>query len=393
MDDLTGFVEKLAADKSLREEFAAAPRAVMRAQGFDPDLYAMPEKMELSELEARLSAFREQSGAGVAPPEVEEVPASRPGGEAAGANPHRALSRTATPGGLEDTGGAEAAGPPSGGLPLPEFERKGRGEAAKTRTKTAEAAEAKMDVAHPNAWFASHGTSVSRVLGTRKQETTRIIQEVILGFDDRVQVSPVRALPYRWVCSLVITAANGSIWQGTGWFASPRLVVTAGHCVYMHNQGGWVRRVSVYPGRDGMTAPFSFTSAEFITVDGWASRKLPEYDYGAVLIGDSSDEIGFFGYGALSSGQLKGLLSNVVGYPSDKPPGTLWGHSRNLGTVSPATLTYDIDTYGGMSGSPVIRWDGYDYIVVGIHNYGDLAGNRATRITPEVFQNIQLWAS
>ena len=43
--------------------------------------------------------------------------------------------------------------------------------------------------------------------------------------------------PWRVHASLLITAADGSNWIGTGWFVSPRVLVTAGHCVFIKGSG------------------------------------------------------------------------------------------------------------------------------------------------------------
>lgn len=58
-------------------------------------------------------------------------------------------------------------------------------------------------------------------------------RESILGTDDRVQIQATSSYPWRVHASLLITAADGSTWVGTGWFISPRTLVTAGHCVYI----------------------------------------------------------------------------------------------------------------------------------------------------------------
>jgi glutamyl endopeptidase len=88
---------------------------------------------------------------------------------------------------------------------------------------------------------------------------------------------------------------------------------------------------------------------------------------------------------------LDGLTVNVYGYPADKDPGTLWGHSRVLDRIMPRSLVYDISTFGGESGCPVFYKEEWRRYVVAVHNYGDVVGNSGTRITPEVFDNIQAW--
>jgi len=139
----------------------------------------------------------------------------------------------------------------------------------------------------PDSWFGSNGTALPRILstGTRGLATgpresfqvregsqtgndqshavvtsgaTGLVPEVIIGADDRQRIADTSALPYRWICDLSITDATGLEWLGTGWLASRRLVITAGHCVYLTNQGGWARRITVAPGRDGADQPYTF---------------------------------------------------------------------------------------------------------------------------------------
>jgi glutamyl endopeptidase len=263
-----------------------------------------------------------------------------------------------------------------------------------------------------DAWHASNGTAVSRAISaavtkeTSAEETGEeaalrvggtltdigLTPETILGTDDRVEVSNTQQNPYAWICDLLITDSTGTEWLGTGWLAHPRLVITAGHCVYLQQQG-WAASLTVFPRRNGSEIPFTFEAAKLYSVDGWIQSASAECDYGGIILPpEASTSLGFFGYASYPDDQLSGEMVNVVGYPGDKQDGTLWGSVRTLSSVLPGTLLYQNDTYGGMSGSPVIRWDGNDYSVVGIHNYGDLTGNQATRITGPVFQNIGQWA-
>lgn len=62
--------------------------------------------------------------------------------------------------------------------------------------------------------------------------------ETVCGRDDRVRISPATAVPWRWICQLIITMPNGAGFRGTGWFIGPRCVMTAGHCVYSQSNGG-----------------------------------------------------------------------------------------------------------------------------------------------------------
>jgi glutamyl endopeptidase len=128
--------------------------------------------------------------------------------------------------------------------------------------------------------------------------------EAILGADDRVQIHSTTAYPWRANASLLITAADGSSWIGTGWFISPRTLITAGHCVCIKNSGvagrdGWVRSIRVMPGRNGSTLPYgSATSSSFRSVTAWTVSGDHNYDYGAIILPTPlGSTTGWYGFG------------------------------------------------------------------------------------------------
>jgi V8-like Glu-specific endopeptidase len=220
--------------------------------------------------------------------------------------------------------------------------------------------------------------------------------EVVIGADDRARIMNTTAIPWRRVCHLSITSANGSRFLGTGFLVGPRTIITAGHCVYLHGQGGWARNIEVSPGRNDANRPFGKAMAtNFRSVRGWVSDKNRNFDYGAIILprehGIQSGQIGSFGFGNFSDSFLRSKRLNTAGYPGDKPAGTAWFHGRTAKSVGSRVITYDIDTAGGQSGSPVwVLKDGKRY-VAGIHTNGAMSGNSATRITKPVFDNIKKW--
>ena len=139
------------------------------------------------------------------------------------------------------------------------------------------------------------------------------------------------------------------------------------------------------------------TAAQFRSIDAarvhWLEEQTDAVTALVVLPRDFAHSPGWFGYGSYGDDVLAASVVNIAGFPIDKPAGTLWGHARRVSRVTPNALFYEIDTYGGRSGAPVVCWDGNDYVAVGIHNYGDLAGNRATRINASVFANLDGWAA
>lgn len=231
-------------------------------------------------------------------------------------------------------------------------------------------------------------------LTMREPDANRQVLEVVIGSDDRQRVTPTTAYAWRCICMLRITARDGSVWYGTGWFASPKLVVTAGHVVHIASRGGWVQEIEVVPACDGSSRPFgAVTSRRFRSVEGWVDGEQAEHDYGAVLLPQPVPGVGYFGFAAASEEMLDGKTVLLSGYPSDKPLGTQWQHERHLQRIEPRLLYYDIDTAGGQSGAPV--WTSFNgrLYAVGIHTGGMATGNSAVRLTSEVFDNLTTWSN
>lgn len=234
------------------------------------------------------------------------------------------------------------------------------------------------------------------------------LPEAVFQPDNRKRVADFAdpaAFPWRALCRLVITTGSGGGLLGTGWLISPRVVVTAGHCVYVHpdpDQGefgppGFAAQVRVTPAYLDGDEPFgSQTSDDLHTVEVWATQGGQtlagrQSDYGAIIL-PTPVEVGFFGYGVYDDPDLAGMTVNVYGYPADKDGGSAaWGDFRKLVGVQPRQLFYNLSTYGGQSGCPVFVKGGDEVTAVGIHNYGGTSSNSATRITAEVFADLEAW--
>lgn len=251
-----------------------------------------------------------------------------------------------------------------------------------------------------DAYWASYHTPLERA-----QERMRLVNEAmseaIIGTDERTRVTNTQDYPFRCICSLIITANTGNQYIGTGWLVAPRLLLTAGHCVYMADENGWPSQIEVIPGRDESNYPYgSVIATDLRSVTGWTVDGDRDYDYGAILLPDTrrlGDELGWFGYTVRPDNYFPGIDLNLAGYPGDGGPagidGTQWQDHRQVKQVNARQITYEIDTYGGQSGAPVweTTTDGSRYGVA-IHTWGTSTSNGATRITSDVFDNILAWA-
>ncbi|MFH9829383.1 trypsin-like serine peptidase [Streptomyces bobili] len=224
--------------------------------------------------------------------------------------------------------------------------------------------------------------------------------EAVLGPDDRVRITDTTSYPWRAHASLLITAADGTSYFGTGWFIGPHTLATAGHVVYIKNSGiegrdGWVRSIRVMPGRDGESLPYGFaTSTNFRSTTAWTAAGDQNYDYGAIILpADLGAATGWFGFAVFPDADLVASTSEISGYPADKPTGTQWYDSRVISSVSSTKVYYDIDTMGGQSGSAVYRAFNGNRYGFAVHAYGGTTVNSGTRITRPVYDNLAAWSA
>lgn len=213
--------------------------------------------------------------------------------------------------------------------------------------------------------------------------------------DLRVAITDTTVYPWRCVCGLIITAADGSQWLGTGWLAGPCLVVTAGHCVYMPFRGGWVVEVEVIPGWNGNARPFESALAQsFRSVRGWVHKLSLAHNYGAIVLPVDrryGERLGSLGFKRPTYRDLRERALNLAGYPCDKPRGTLWYQARRLEMGTERTLEYSITTAGGESGAPIWLLRNGERYVIGTQTGGDAAGSAAVRLNEAMFANLSLW--
>jgi V8-like Glu-specific endopeptidase len=253
-----------------------------------------------------------------------------------------------------------------------------------------------VEVQEAESLAATHALDLS-MLADVGMASFGIERESVLGTDERVRVKNTHQYPWRINASLLITAADNSQWIGTGWFISPRTLVTAGHCVYIKGdepgRNGWVKKIQILPGRNGSELPFgSMTATEFWSVKGWGDLGQELYDYGAIILPAAFEtDLGFYGFGVFDDEVLKASVANIAGYPGDKPQGTLHYDHREVADVNPDKVFYTADTAGGQSGACVYVFHEGKRVGVAIHAYGGATSNSGTRISSQVFSNLKSW--
>ncbi|MGV0870541.1 trypsin-like serine peptidase [Corynebacterium kalidii] len=198
----------------------------------------------------------------------------------------------------------------------------------------------------------------------------------VIGNDDREHVEETRTSPHRRVGQINFrNGANSYIC--TGWLISSDTVATAGHCLADDSSD-----ITFSPGRNGSVNPFGTQNATQVWYDqdyGQEGR-----DWGVIKLDEPvGDNVGWFGVTTTDGEDLIGDDARIIGYPGDKPSGTLWQHTGTVTASDPRRVTYDTDTFGGQSGSAVT--DEFGDTAYGIHVAGTSRQNWATRITGELF--------
>lgn len=173
--------------------------------------------------------------------------------------------------------------------------------------------------------------------------------------------------PYSAIAWVVANFPKGSQ-AGTAFFVSPYNLLTAGHCVYNKDLGGWATSVRVYPGNNGTYAPYGYFSSSKLYADyNWvnssdsnaeSSTYNPRNDLGAISLNTGVGRMtGFFG---INSSITKGSSVVLSGYPGAKftvsqgvSYGNMWTSKGNVTAVNTDTLSYNNDMSPGDSGSPV----------------------------------------
>ena len=222
--------------------------------------------------------------------------------------------------------------------------------------------------------------------------------EAVIGNDDRVKVdrSLLSGNPWRQICSLKIQSKSNQFYVGTAWFIGPKTLATAGHCVFMQNDGGWAKSIEVVPARFGSDSPFGKPkSTRFSSVDGWVEQGSRDFDYGVIHLDDDEpgQKVGNFEVQSFPDPLFNNLILKVSGYPADLERAQFqYFHERPIQRLTETRLFYDIDTFGGQSGSPI--WQDTEelgLVAVGIHTTGGVSSNSGTRINDHVIDNLISW--
>ncbi|CAN5644401.1 hypothetical protein BH23CHL2_BH23CHL2_36170 [soil metagenome] len=222
--------------------------------------------------------------------------------------------------------------------------------------------------------------------------------QIIIGSDDRQQVTDTMTFPNSAITYIEVWNDDKDyVYLCTAAFIGPNVLLTAAHCLWIPDFGGYPDGVAVAPGMNGDSQPFGIDFASEIWVpDAWINangniNEAYEADYGLIVLDNSElgNQVGAFAVDVPGTGELEALdfQPSTAGYPGDKPSGTQWSGSSNaFKSVQSNLLVHGIDAFQGQSGSPV--WGGSDQAIVGVISFETSQDNYARRITDEVMGDL-----
>eukprot|EP00035_Acanthoeca_spectabilis_P022782 m.445734 g.445734 ORF g.445734 m.445734 type:complete len:345 (+) comp19271_c0_seq1:74-1108(+) len=237
--------------------------------------------------------------------------------------------------------------------------------------------------------------------GVPKKETGQL--ESVIDDDGRDPVARPSAWPWCVQGKMFMTFPDGARFIGSGTLVNRHHVLTAGHCIYSHRNGGWATRVEFIPAMRFASRPFgSSLATRLVSVAGWTDRNPPlrAHDIGMLILDQNiGDVCGHFGVVTTENNSLLlGRRVNVTGYPGDLDRGrVMYTMADAIKRVQADELNYFIDTFGGQSGSGVwSHWSGHPgFHVCGVHVRGVGRApdndNDSTRITRVKFDRIVEW--
>ena len=223
-------------------------------------------------------------------------------------------------------------------------------------------------------------------------------ERIVDSTDDRVQITDASDYPSRIVGWLWSQAPDDSWSTCSATLVGPYTVITAAHCVYIHEQNGWIKQMVFLPGvTDPESAPFGQFDWENINVlkgyienyDGTNYGSAMPWDLAVITLAeDAGNQLGWIGFRVDDASQW---AATIIGYPGDKPDGTMWKAQCDIAPdqFGDQIFYHTCDTFAGSSGSSMFEdAGGGDLYVRGINVAEDDKVNYGVRFIDSYYQFI-----
>lgn len=275
-----------------------------------------------------------------------------------------------------------------------------RGMTADGKEVTVEPSESLRDLIRKQLSGGSRGSDDKKPSAPPRADAGEQSDRVVVGQDDRVEITETEENPFRMIGQILAKSSSGSAWTCSGALIGPRTVLTAAHCLYNYDAGGWSVGIQYVPGRRGSNdsdAPYgAFDWETAYVLNGWFDNyegsysSVVRWDLGVLILKEPiGDSLGWLGYANYDD--LGMLPINIAGYPGDMPRGTMWLATCDVlpENVAAEYFLMDCDTYPGSSGSAVYTVDeNGDGVIVGVNVSQGKSSNTAIRLNASYFEFV-----
>ena len=198
------------------------------------------------------------------------------------------------------------------------------------------------------------------------RNTVVVIDSWRLGLVDDTTEAPYESIGY-----LQVEFPSGAHSRGTGFLVAPAVVLTSGHCVYSHDEGGWAEVVTFEPGQNGG----AIQSQRVEALTGWTESRDSGSDIAAVMLVEEVHAA----QPLLLKQTVNADWGQGAGFPAhayDEVTYDMWSWSFRITDLDQAFLSYvDAGSLGGASGSPI-----FETLVDGVPAQGTQPPGRAGQL-------------
>jgi V8-like Glu-specific endopeptidase len=142
----------------------------------------------------------------------------------------------------------------------------------------------------------------------------------------RTEITDPAAFPYRTNGRLFGVDAFGEEYSCSATAVSSQnhsVVMTAGHCVFLEETGGWARALLFVPGYLNGSAPYGeWPAPEMLAPPGWLQLQTPSYDVAALVTSPNPDGVRLeelVGGRGIAWNVARKLQFDSFGYPAAPP--------------------------------------------------------------------------
>jgi V8-like Glu-specific endopeptidase len=243
-------------------------------------------------------------------------------------------------------------------------------------------------IVNPNYWIRSES----------EEKEGGLQSSYVFPPDDRQEITDTTQFPWSSICKLYIEAQDSSHYIGSGAIVDEFHVLTVGHCLYIHEAGGWAEEIIVVPGMDGSYEPYGVAYATNMrTYEAWIQSESYQHDWGLITLDRSIGNLtGWMGRQTehYTDPIYSGVL-NTAGYPGDLDFGeVMYFCGDNGDRADEYNHWFWMDTAGGQSGSPIWRYNGTHRYILSILAYEYLGGidaNFGTRLNTDKYDQLNAW--